>query len=125
MTKAQDGFSADSGVQRHSSGDIFPITVHSVGGTPRIDNDYYWVVSHPAGTKRWCYTEYYRQRVELNFVEANEVIKGLDTNHVSERVAFELALLSIENGSEFKGYKLDKNGRGGSERLFDHEGGQA
>ena len=113
MTKANNGFVADSGVQQHSAGDIFPITVHSVGGTPAWGNDYYWVVSHPAGSKRWCYTEQYRQQVELNFLEANEVIKSLDTKVISERTAFELALLSIENGSEFKGYKLDENGKGG------------
>ena len=51
MTKAHEGFAA-GGVQKHSAGDDFPITNYSVGGYPRPGNGCYWVVSHPAGTKR-------------------------------------------------------------------------
>jgi len=114
MTKANSGFVADSGVQQHSAGSDFPITHHSVGGYPRKENDAYWVICHPAGTKRWCWTSAYRDRVIENFKLADEATAGLDFTVVSERTAFEIALFAIERGSEFKGSLLDENGKGGA-----------
>ncbi len=113
MTTANSGFVADSGVQKHSAGDHFPITTYSVGGYPRRENDAYWVICHPAGTKRWCYTSGYRDRVMENFRLADEATTGLDFNVVSERTAFEIALLAVERDSDFKGNKLNEFGRGG------------
>lgn len=111
MTKANSGFVADSGVQQHSAGDDFPITHYCVGGYPRIKNDAYWVIQHPAGTKRWCFHAEYRDEVIANFKEADKATEGLDFNVVSERTAFELALLAIEKNSDFKGHKFDKDGK--------------
>ena len=111
MTKANSGFVADGGVQKHSAGDDFPITHYCVGGYPGDDNDAYWVIQHPAGTKRWCLTAGYRDEVIANFKKADKEIDWIDFNTVSERTAFEIALLAIEKGSEFKGYKFDEDGK--------------
>ena len=111
MTKANSGFVADSGVQAHSAGSDFPITTYSVGGYPRWGNDAFWVVSHPAGTKRWCFTCDYRDRVIANFKKADAATNGLDFRKVSERVAFELALLAVEKDSDFKGSLFEDNKR--------------
>jgi histidinol phosphatase-like PHP family hydrolase len=89
------------------------ITHYSVGGYPRKENDAYWVICHPAGTKRWCWTSGYRDRVIENFRLADEATSGLDFNTVSERTAFEIALLAVERDSEFNGSLLDENGKGG------------
>ena len=89
------------------------ITHYSVGGYPRNDNFAFWVVCHPAGTKRWCFTARYRDEIIANFEKADEATKGLDFNVISERVAFELALLAVEKGNNFKGSLLDENGKGG------------
>tara|TARA_R100001198_G_C5112923_1_gene139516 strand:- start:185 stop:526 length:342 start_codon:yes stop_codon:yes gene_type:complete len=111
MTKANSGFVADSGVQKHSAGDDYPITHYCVGDYPRIENDGYWVIQHPAGTKRWCFTAGYRDEVIANFKEADKATEGLDFNVVSERTAFELALLAVEKGSDFPGHKLGHDGK--------------
>jgi hypothetical protein len=111
MTKANSGFVADSGVQAHSAGSDFPITHYSVGGYPRIENDAFWVVCHPAGTKRWCFTPNYRDEIIANFKRADEATEGLDFNVVSERTAFEIALLTVEKGSYFKGNLFENNKR--------------
>ena len=111
MTKANSGFVADSGVQAHSAGSDFPITHYSVGGYPRIENDAFWVVCHPAGTKRWCFTPNYRDVIIANFKRADEATEGLDFNVVSERTAFEIALLTVEKGSYFKGNLFENNKR--------------
>ncbi len=113
MTKANNGFVADSGIQQHGAGSDFPITHYSVGGYPRNENDAYWVICHPAGTKRWCYTSYYRDKVIESFKLADKATAGLDFNVVSERTAFEIALLAVERDSDFKGNLLDENGKGG------------
>ena len=97
----------------HSTGNDFPITHHCVGGYPTVDNQAYWVVQHPAGTKRWCLTAGYRDELIANFKKADEEIQWIDFNVVSERTAFEIALLSVEKGSDFKGNKLDAYGKGG------------
>ena len=88
MTKANRGFVADSGVQKHSAGDDYPITHHCVGGYPSGDNQAYWVVQHPAGTKRWCFTSEYRDGIIANFKDADAAIEGFDLNLVSERISF-------------------------------------
>ena len=111
MTKANSGFVADSGVQAHSAGSDFPITHYSVGGYPRNENDAFWVVCHPAGTKRWCFTADYRDKIIASFKKADEAIRGLDLNIVSERTAFELALLSILEDTPFKGNLMFENGK--------------
>jgi len=111
MTKANSGFVADSGVQAHSAGSDFPITHYSVGGYPRNENDAYWVVCHPAGTKRWCWTSGYRDKVIENFKLADEATEGLDFNVVSERTAFEIALIAVENRSNFRGDLFENNKR--------------
>ncbi len=90
------------------------ITIHSVGGYPRKENRAYWVITHSAGTKRWCWTSDYRDKVVKNFELADEATTGIDFNTISERTAFEIALLAIERDSEFKGSQLDENGKGGS-----------
>ncbi len=113
MKDSHNGFAA-GGVQQHSAGSDFPITTYSVGGYPRNENDAYWVICHPAGTKRWCWTSVYRDRVIENFKLADEATAGLNFNVVSERTAFEIALLAIERDSDFKGNLLDENGKGGS-----------
>ncbi len=113
-SKANSGFVADSGVQKHSAGDHFPITCHHVGDWPRRENNGYFVVSHPSGVKRWCYTSGYRDNLIQHFVDADEAINDLDLNVVSERVAVELYLHGLERrGDEFCGHKLDENGKGG------------
>ncbi len=89
------------------------ITIHSVGGYPRNENSAYWVITHPAGTKRWCWTSGYRDKVVKNFELADEATAGLNFHTVSERTAFEIALLAIERTSEFKGSKLNEFGNGG------------
>ena len=91
----------------------FPITHHSVGGYPERDNGAYWVVCHPAGAKRWCYTSAYRDKIIDNFKEADKATAWIDFTIISERTAFELALLSVEKGSDFKGNKLSDDGKGG------------
>ena len=111
MTKANSGFVADSGVQAHSAGSDFPITTYSVGGYPRNENDAFWVVCHPAGTKRWCFTAGYRDNVIANFKEADAATNGLDFTAVSERVAFEIALIAVEKDSNFKGNLFEDNKR--------------
>ena len=111
MTKANSGFVADSGVQAHSAGSDFPITHYSVGGYPRNENDAFWVVCHPAGTKRWCFTAKYRDEIIANFKKADEATKGLDFNVVSERTAFEIALLAAEKNNYFKGSLFENNKR--------------
>ena len=113
MTKAHDGFVADSGVQAHSAGSDFPITAYSVGGYPEAENDAFWVICHPSGTKRWCFTAGYRDEVIANFFEADAATSGLDFNVVPERIAFELALLAAEKGSHFKGNLFEDNKRVG------------
>jgi hypothetical protein len=113
MTKANSGFVADSGIQAHSAGSDFPITTYSVGGYPRYENDAFWVVCHPAGTKRWCFTVGYRDEVIADFKDADAVINGLDFHTVSERVAFEIALLAVEKDSDFKGNLFEDNKRVG------------
>jgi len=113
MTKANSGFVADSGVQAHSAGSDFPITHYSVGGYPRIENDAFWVVCHPAGTKRWCFSAGARDAIIANFKEADEMTKGIDFNVISERIAFEFALLAIDKGNHFKGNLFEDNKRVG------------
>jgi hypothetical protein len=87
------------------------ITHYSVGGYPRSENDAFWVVCHPAGTKRWCWTSGYRDNIIANFEKADEATVGLDFNTVSERVAFEIALLAVEKVSNFKGDVFENNKR--------------
>ena len=89
----------------------FPITSYSVGGYPRNDNDAFWVVCHPSGTKRWCFTTGYRDSVIANFKEADAATSGLEFNTVSERVAFEIALIAVEKDSNFKGNLFEDNKR--------------
>jgi len=89
------------------------ITHYSVGGYPRLCNDAFWVVCHSAGTKRWCFTADYRDGIIANFEEADEATVGLDVHTVSERVAFEIALLAIEKNSDFKGDLFENNKRVG------------
>ena len=113
MTKANSGFVADSGIQAHSAGSDFPITTYSVGGYPSWANDAFWVVCHPAGTKRWCMTVGYRDEVIANFKEADAATDGLDFSKVSERTAFEIALLVVEKDSDFKGNLFENNKRVG------------
>tara|TARA_R110002012_G_scaffold276647_1_gene463646 strand:+ start:238 stop:510 length:273 start_codon:yes stop_codon:yes gene_type:complete len=88
------------------------ITYYAVGGYPRKDNDAYWVVQHPAGTKRWCYTANYRDDIVANFEEADGYIQGSDFRKCSERIAFEIELEHIERYSIAPGYYMnDRNGR--------------
>ena len=100
MTKANSGFVADSGVQKHSAGDDFPITHYCVGGYPKLGNGAYWVVAHPAGTKRWTWSAKERDRIIAAFKDADDWAGELDHRYATERTAFEIALLGIE--------KLDK-----------------
>ena len=87
------------------------ITHYSVGGYPRNENGAFWVVCHPAGTKRWCFTADFRDNIIANFEKADEATVGLDFHTVSERVAFEIALLAIEKNSEFRGGLFENNKR--------------
>jgi len=87
------------------------ITHYSVGGYPRIYNNAFWVVCHPAGTKRWCWTSAYRDEIIANFEQADEATVGLDFHTVSERVAFEIALFAIEKDSYFEGNLFENNRR--------------
>ncbi len=105
MTKAHKGFAA-GGVQAHSADDDFPITHHCVGGYPRGDGKAYWVVSHPCGTKRRAWQVEKRDEAIAAFKEADEAIKGLDCNVVSERIAFELALNALERKGHYIGFAL-------------------
>ena len=89
----------------------FPITTYSVGGYPRNENDAFWVVCHPAGTKKWCFTSDYRDNMIANFKKADAATNDLDCKVVSERVAFEIALLAVEKGSKFKGSVFENNKR--------------
>ncbi len=114
MTKANSGFVADSGVQKHSAGDDFPITHHCVGGYPRPGNECYWVVSHPAGTKRWTWSAKERDRIIAAFKEAHAWAVDFPSKYASERTAFENALLGVERKDKKKyGWRLDSNGKGG------------
>ena len=113
MTKAHEGFAA-GGVQKHSAGDDFPITNYSVGGYPRPGNGCYWVVSHPAGTKRWTWSASSRDRIIEAFKEADALTDGINFSTVRERTAFEISLLGIESRDKKEyGWDLDKNGKGG------------
>jgi len=90
------------------------ITHHCVGYYPKDDNGAYWVVSHPAGTKRWCWSVAYRDEMIRVFEKCDSYTDDVDFNVVSERTAFELALLGMEqNGNECCGWPLDENGKGG------------
>tara|TARA_Y100000361_G_C10963448_1_gene240044 strand:+ start:180 stop:452 length:273 start_codon:yes stop_codon:yes gene_type:complete len=86
------------------------IVTYCVGGYPKTHNSAYWVIMHPAGTKRWCFTVNYRDEVVANFEKADALTDGLDFNVVSERTAFEIALMSVEGKSEFVGHKFDEDG---------------
>ena len=96
MKDSHSGFVGNSGLQKHSAGDDFPITSYSVGGYPRPGNDCYWVVSHPAGTKRRTWSAGSRDRIIEAFKEADAWIDGTPFSTISERTAFEIALLGIE-----------------------------
>ena len=111
MAKAQSGFVGDSGVQAHSAGDDFPITHFCVGGIPKGGGKNYWVVQHPCGTKRRSWTAEKRDEAITAFKEADEAIKGLDFNVVSERTAFELALDSLARKGKWVGFSLDGRGK--------------
>ena len=114
MTKAHSGFAA-GGVQSHSAGDDFPITSHCVGGYPRPGNGAYWVVSHPSGAKRWTWGAKERDRIIEAFKESDEWIVGMDFSTISERTAFEISLLGVEQRDKKKyGWELDANGKGGA-----------
>ena len=76
------------------------ITHYCVGGYPRIGNGAYWVVAHPAGTKRWTWSAKERDRIIAAFNDADDWTEGMDFDTVSERTAFEISLMGIE--------KLDK-----------------
>lgn len=97
MKDSHSGFVGNSGLQKHSAGSDFPITHYSVGGYPRAGNDCYWVVSHPAGTKRWTWSASSRDSIIEAFKEADAWTDGMDFNHISERTAFEISLLGIES----------------------------
>ena len=87
------------------------ITHYSVGGYPGVNNFAFWVICHPAGTKRWCWTSCFRDDIIANFKKADEATRGLDFNVVSERTAFEIALLAVEKDSDFKGGVFENNKR--------------
>lgn len=87
------------------------ITHYCVGGYPASDNRAYWVVQHPAGTKRWCFTAFYRDKIIANFEKADSAIEGLDFSVVSERTAFEIALMAVVKSSGFPGQKLGHDGK--------------
>lgn len=90
------------------------ITHYSVGGYPRDDNFAYWVVCHPAGVKRWCWSAMARDEVIAVLEECGSMANELDFNIVSERTAVELALLARERkGDRFCGFPLDEQGKGG------------
>jgi len=93
------------------SGDDFPITHFCVGGIPKGGGKNYWVVQHPCGTKRRSWTAEKRDEAITTFKEADEAIKGLDFNVVSERTAFELALDSLARKGKWVGFSLDGRGK--------------
>ena len=106
MTKAQNGFVADSGVQQHSAGEYFPITEYTVGGWPpnEPEGDAFFVAVAPCGIRRrsWC-LELQRQAMET-FKLAQEFVNELDTNIVDEKVAFCLALDSLNRQGHWTGF---------------------
>ena len=110
MAKANSGFVANSGIQKHSAGDDFPITHYCVGSYPRPGNGAYWVVSHPSGAKRWTWSAGERDRIIAAFREADGWVGQLEPRYASERTAFEIALLGIEKRDN-KNYGFDMDTR--------------
>ncbi len=110
MTKALTGFVADSGVQQHSAGKHFPITEYTVGGWPpnEVSGKAFFVAVAPCGTRKRSWTLERHKACMETFVEAYEATKGLDTNVVDERIAFELALLSLQNRGRWAGFSFKR-----------------
>lgn len=106
MTKAQNGFVADSGVQQHSAGEHFPITEYHVGGWPPNEEvgKAFFVAVAPCGIRRrtW-HLELHKQAME-SFKVAQEYVNGLDTSVVDEKVAFWLALDALEKRGHWTGF---------------------
>ncbi len=102
MTKAHDGFNGLSGIQKHSAGNHFPATSYQVGSGDTC----YHVIQHPCGTKRVTNIGEWVEEVLASFKAADDIISnsGLDFNVVSERTAFELALLGLSKSKDHYSY---------------------
>ena len=107
--KAHSGF--HGGVQAHSQGEHYPITEYTCGGWPPNNEEAYFVVQHPCGTKRRCWTLERRNLLMDTFLEAHKATQGLDANVVDERVAFELALHALELKGRWVGFSFEGSPR--------------
>jgi hypothetical protein len=104
-SKAHSGF--DGGVQNHSQGEHYPNTVHYVGGVPRPENHYKFVVSNPCGVSRFCYgSKELQQELLDTFVEAGLLADEAKGISLSRKIVFELALHGLEKQGKFTGWEV-------------------
>ena len=110
MKNAHSGFVAASGIQNHSAGESFPITEYTCGGWPPNDKTgrSYFVALAPCGTRRRSWTLEKHKECLDTFKEAYEATEGLDTSVVIERIAFELALVSLQKKGHWAGFGFQR-----------------
>lgn len=106
MTKAQNGFVADSGVQQHSAGEHFPITEYHVGGWPPNEEvgKAFFVAVAPCGIRRRSWNLEMHKMAMETFGLAQRYVSQLDASVVDEKVGFWLALDALEKKGHWTGF---------------------
>ena len=90
----------------YHAGEHFPITEYTVGGWPpnEVSGKAYFVAVAPCGIRRRSWNLGLHKSAMESFKLAQEYVNGLDTNVVDERVAFWLALDSLERKGHWVGH---------------------
>ncbi len=106
MKDTHVGFVGDSGLQQHSAGDYFPITEYHVGGWPPNEKTAkaFFVAVAPCGIRRRSWHLSSHKQAMESFKLAQGFVNKLDTSVVDEKVAFWLALDSLEKKGHWTGF---------------------